>query len=150
MILRNPNKTTTFCSLCRHSLWWFSTHVMEQVQAIQTSMEMEWEITICFGCVQYFTTVSSGACIMMPKLLDRYQAVVSQVAVEDIKYHLRQQVASHWLSKISGWSGWSLLVTMGKGVFLCKKSLLSMEMNSEPPKWHLNHAEKSSRTNNTV
>lgn len=74
MTLRNPNKAT-FCSLCRHSLWWFPTHVMEQVQAIQTNMETGWEINICFGCVKYFTTVSSGACIMMPKLLDRCESL---------------------------------------------------------------------------
>lgn len=75
MVLRNPNKTTIFCSLSRHSLWWFSTHVMKKVQAIRNNLEMEWEINICFGCVKYFTTVSSGAHIMMPKLLGRCESL---------------------------------------------------------------------------
>lgn len=75
MVLRNPNKTIIFLGLSGHSLWWFSTHVMKQVQATQNNMEVEWEINICFGCVKYFMAVSSGACIRMPKLLDRCESL---------------------------------------------------------------------------
>lgn len=71
MVLTNHSKTIKFCGFSRHFLSQLSTYIMKQVRSIQNNVGMEQEINICLGCVKYFMTVRSEACVTMPKLPDR-------------------------------------------------------------------------------